>query len=75
MSLIHWFDHKFHHIVRQSIEYGQTITNKCVKIQMFRMACILAATALKDCQAVVLPQEMAVKNSFEGTIAENLVAA
>ena len=46
-----------------------------MKIQMFSMACILAATALKDCQAVVLPQEMAVRNSFEGTIAENMVAA
>ena len=46
-----------------------------MKIQMFSMACILAATAVKDCQAVILPQEMAIRNSFEGTIAENMVAA
>ena len=46
-----------------------------MKIQMFSMACILAATAVEDCKAVVLPQEMAIKNTFEGTIAENTVAA
>ena len=42
---------------------------------MFSMACILAVAMVKECQAVVLPQEMAIRNSFEGTIAQNMVAA